>query len=129
MSKKSRFRGPIDNEHGKRAIMVLKSASQQFYHIYWSFWSQLSCKKCLLSICQILGLFANILAINDKYPCLNRKNITKAIEIQLSHKQKAFCGFFSAFFKFRLNFEHFLKKNDRHRFSIFEITESTNVVR
>ena len=34
ITKKSRFRGPIDNKHGKRTIILLKSASQHLYQLY-----------------------------------------------------------------------------------------------
>ena len=49
--------------------------------------------------------------------------------MQLSQKQKTFSEFFAAFLKSRLNFNYFLKKDDPPRFSIFEITDSENVVR
>ena len=34
MSKKSRFKGPIDKQHGKRLQTLLRSAQQHCYHIY-----------------------------------------------------------------------------------------------
>ena len=34
MSKKSRFRGSFDKQHGKHAQALLKSASQNLYHIH-----------------------------------------------------------------------------------------------
>ena len=34
MSKKSRFRGPFDKQHGERAQTLLKSASHHLYHIH-----------------------------------------------------------------------------------------------
>ena len=37
MSKKSRFKGPIDRQHGKRAQTLLRPGQQHCYHIYWSF--------------------------------------------------------------------------------------------
>ena len=37
MSKKSRFKGPIDKQHGKRVQTLLQSGQQHCYHIYWSF--------------------------------------------------------------------------------------------
>ena len=37
MSKKSRFKGPIDKQHGKRVQTLLRSGQQHCYHIYWSF--------------------------------------------------------------------------------------------
>ena len=69
-----------------------------------------SWKKISLLTCQILGLFAYILAGNDKYPFLNRENLTITIEIHISHKQQPFSQFFSAFLKSRLNSEHVEKK-------------------
>ena len=57
--------------------------------------------------CQILGLLVNTLAADEKYPILNRDNLTIPIEMQLSEKQKSFSQFFAAFLKSRLSFEHF----------------------
>ena len=34
MSKKSRFRGPFDKQHGKLARTLLKSVLRHLYHIY-----------------------------------------------------------------------------------------------
>ena len=65
-------------------------------------------------ICQILGPLAITLAADEKYPVLNRDNLTTAIQIQLSHKQKNFSQFFAALLKFSLNFHHFEKKHDPH---------------
>ena len=129
MCKKSRFRGPFDKQHGKRAQALLKSASQHLYHIHRSLPRKLSWKKSLLLTCQILGLLVNTLAADEKYPVLNRDNLTIPIQMQLSEKQKTFSQFFAAFLKFTLNFEHFEKKDDPHRFCISEITDSENVVR
>ena len=36
------------------------------------------------------------------------------IQMQLSQKQKSFSQFFAAFSKYRLNLEHFQKKDDTH---------------
>ena len=43
--------------------------------------------------------------------------------MELSRQQKSFSEFFSAFLKSSLNFEHFLKKEDRHIYYISEITD------
>ena len=59
---------------------LFKSASLHFYHIYWSLLSKLSRKKSLLVICQILWLFVNILAADDKYAILNRDRLTIPIQ-------------------------------------------------
>ena len=81
-------------------------------------------------IYQILRLFANILATNDKYPDLNRDKLTIPIQMQLSQKKKKyFSRFFTAFFKSGLNVENFGKKYGPYKFCISEITESQNVVR
>ena len=34
MSKKSRFKGPFDRQHGKRIQTLLRSGQQQCYHIF-----------------------------------------------------------------------------------------------
>ena len=86
-------------------------------------------KKSLLLICQILGLFARILAANDKYPVLNSYKLMTPIKMQLYEKQNDFSNFFSPFLNSSENFEHLKKKDDPHRFGVFEITDSENVVR
>ena len=129
MSKNSRLRGPFDKQHGKRAQALLKSASQHLYHIHRSLPRKLSWKKSLLLTCKILGLLVNTLAADEKYPVLNRDNLTIPIQMQLSQKQKTFSQFFAAFLKSTLNFKHFESKDDPHRFCIFEVTDSENVFR
>ena len=64
----------------------------------------------MLLLWKILRLFVNTLTDDDKYCLLYRDNLTQRIQILLSQKQKAFCEFFSAFSKSKLNFEHFQKK-------------------
>ena len=64
-----------------------------------------------------------------KCPVLNRDSLTIPIEMQWSQKQKYFSQFFAAFFKSRLNFKHFSSKDYPHRFFIFEVKDSENVVR
>ena len=129
MSKKSRFRGPFEKQHRKRAEPLFKSVWQHLYHIDWSLSSQLSWKKCLFLTCQILGLLFNTLAADEKNPVLNRYNLTKPIQRQLSYKQRNFFKSFAAFLKSRLNFIYFEKKHHPHRFFISEITNSKNVVK
>ena len=126
MSKKSHFRGCFDKENVKRAQTRFKSASRHLYHIHQSLPSQFSWKKAFLLTCQILGLLVNTLAADEKYPVLNRDNLTIPIEMQLSQKQKTFSEFLAAFLKSWLNFEYFEKKDDPHRFCISEITDSEN---
>ena len=66
-------------------------------------------------MCKILRMFVNILTSDDKCFLLNRDNLRQPIQMQLSQKQKIFSQFVAAILKSRLNFEHFLKKDDRHR--------------
>ena len=126
VSKKSRFKGSFGKQRGKRDQTLLKFACQYHYHIYWSLWRQLTCKKSLLVICKISRLFPNTLSADGKYSLLNRDNLTQPIQMQLSRKQKTFSGFFPAFSKSSLNFEYFFKKDDPHSWCISEITDSEN---
>ena len=71
-------------------------------------------KKSLLVIHKILRPFVNTLAVNDKHYLLNRDNLTRPIQIQLSQKQKIFSELFFAFLKSVLNFKYFPKKDDPH---------------
>ena len=129
MPKEYRIREPFDKQHGQSAQALLKSVSYHLYHIHWSLPSQLSWKKSLFLTCQILGLLLNTLAADEKYPVLNRDNLTIPIQMQLSQKQKTFSDFFSDVLKFRLKFTYFEKKDDLHRFCIFEIADSESRVR
>ena len=124
MSIKSHYKGSFKKQHGKCAQTLLKFAWQNLYHIYWSLWRQLTFKNFLLVICKISRLFPNTLSADGKYSLLNRDNLRKAIEMQLSGKQKTFCEFFCPFLKSSLNFEHFQRKDDSHSWGISKITES-----
>ena len=118
MCKKSRFTLYFHKLYGKRAQALLKSSSQQFYHIQWSQPRILNWKKSLLLTCQILGLLVHTLAANGKYPLLNRDILMIPSRMLLTHKQKNFSEFFAEFLKSRLNFEHFEDKNDPQKFWI-----------
>ena len=63
---------------------------------------------------KILRLFGNTLTVDEKHYLLSRDNLTQAIHIQLSQKQKTFFQFFLAFLKSILNFKHLPKKDDPH---------------
>ena len=89
----------------------------------------MSRKKSLLLTWKILQLLVNTLAANEKYPVLNRDNLTIPIQMQLSQKQKTSFQFLAAFWTSRLNFEYFGKKYHPHRFCISEIRDLENVVR
>ena len=97
MSKKPRFREPFDKLHFKGAQAVLKSSSQHLYAIDSSLPSQYTWKKSLLLTCQILGLLVNTLTADEKYPVLNRDNLTRPIQMQLSLTQNTFFYFWLQF--------------------------------
>ena len=75
-------------------------------------------EESLLVICKMLRLFLNTFTADDKYSVLNRDYLTKAFQKELSKKPKSFSELFCAFFKSRLNFEHFQKKDDPHSLCI-----------
>ena len=129
MSRKFRFMGPFDKQHGKCCQALLKSTLQHFCHIQWSFPGQLSWKKYLLLTCKILVLLVNTLDADEKYPLFNRENLTIPVRMELSEKEKTFSQFFAVFLKSRLNSKHFETKIDPHSFCISEFTDSENVVR
>ena len=110
MSKKSRFRGPFDKQLVKSPQALLKSASRTLYQIHWFLPSQLSWKKSLLLTCQISGLLVNTLASNQKYPVLNRDNLTIPIQMELSQKKKTCSQFYTSVSKSRWNLKYFQKK-------------------
>ena len=58
----------------------------------------------------------------DKCSLPNRDNLMQPIHMQLSQKLKSFSCFFRAFWKSRLNFEHFQQKDDAHSLFISEAT-------
>ena len=74
-------------------------------------------------------MLVNTLAADEKYPVLTKDNLTIPIQIKLSQKENTFSRFFAAFLKFSLNFKYFGTKDNPHRFYIFEIMDSENVVR
>ena len=86
MSKKFCFRSFFEKKYGKRAQALLKSASQQHYHIHWSLATNLCWKKFLLLTCHILGLFVNTLTTDEKYLVLNRENLTIPNQMRISQK-------------------------------------------
>ena len=103
MSKKSRFKGSFGKQHGKRAQTLLKFAWQHLYHIYWSLWRQLTCKKSLLVICKISRLFPNTLNADGKYSLFNRGNLAQRKQKQKT-KVKNFCWFFFWIFEIWFKF-------------------------
>ena len=129
MSKKAHFRGCFDDQCNKHAQTLLKSASQHLYQIHWSLPRNFSFERSLLFTVQVLGLVDNTLAADEKYPVLNRDNLTIPIQMQLSQKQKTFSQFFAALSKSRLNFKDFERKDNPHSFCSSEIKDSEYMIR
>ena len=104
-------------QNGKCTQAQLKSPSQTIYHIHRSLSRKLSSKKSLLLTCQFLGLLVNTLATDKKYFAHHDNNLKISIQS------------FAAFLKSRWKFIHFQWEDEPHRFCIFEVTDSENVVR
>ena len=63
---------------------------------------------------KILRLFVNILTVDEKHYLLNRDNLTQAIQMELSQKQKTFSEFLFVFSKSMLSFKDLPKKAEPH---------------
>ena len=61
---------------------------------------------------KILRLFGNTLTVDEKHYLLNRDNLTQAIQMELSQKQKIFSAFLFVFSKSMLYFKDLPKKAD-----------------
>ena len=99
ISKKFRFKGSFGKQHGKLAQTLLNFERHHIYHIYWSLWRQLTCKKALLVTCKISKLSPNKLSADGKYSLLTWDNLTQPIPMQLSRKKNIFSIFFLHFWK------------------------------
>ena len=79
---------------------------------------------------KILKLFVNTLTVDDTHYLVNRHNLTRPIQIQLSQKKKTFPQFFFAFLKSILNYKHLPKKQMTLIADVFlEIPAPKNMVR
>ena len=90
MSKKSPFRGWFDKQDHKRTKTLFQFGSQHLDQNHSSLARKLCSENSLLLTCQILVMLVNTLVANEKYPVLNRDNLTIPIQMQLSQKQKTF---------------------------------------
>ena len=71
-------------------------------------------KMSPLVLGEILGVFVNTLTDDGVYPVQGFENLQRAIQRQLSEKQKTFSELFVPFLNSTSNFKHFEKKDDRH---------------
>ena len=69
--------------------------------------SQLSWKKSLLLTCKILVLLVNTLAVDDKYPVLNKENLLIPIQMELFQKQETFPQELAPILQSGLNLKYF----------------------
>ena len=67
-------------------------------------------QKWLLDTWKFFRPFLHKLTANNKYSLNSKDKGMKKIQTHLSQKQNLFCEFFSAFFEYALNLEHFQKK-------------------
>ena len=67
-------------------------------------------QKSLLDTWKFFRPFHKTLTANDKYSLNSKDKWMETIQMLLSRKEKNFPEFFSSFFEFALNFEHFQKK-------------------
>ena len=63
---------------------------------------------------EILEMFVNALTADGKYPVQGSENLQRAIQMQLSEKEKNFSQLFVPFLNSTSNFKHLEKKDDRH---------------
>ena len=99
MSKKSPFRGWFDKQDHKRAKTLFQFGSQHLDQNHSSLARKLCSENSLLLTCQILVMLVNTLVANEKYPVLNRDNLTIPIQMQLSMKQKKIFSTFCCIFE------------------------------
>ena len=69
------------------------------------------------------------MAADEKYPVVNKDNLTIPIQMQSSQKKNTILKFFTAFLKSRSNLKYFEKKDEPHRFCLSEIRDSEKVVK
>ena len=67
----------------------------------------MSWKTSDLVIPEMLGLFVNTLAADDKYSVPSGENLPQPTRMKLSKKSKKVSEFFSTYLKYASNFEHF----------------------
>ena len=75
----------------------------------------------LLVICEMLGLFVNILIVDNKYPLGYREILSQTISNAVSYLRNKNI-FVVTFLKSKLKLEHFEKEGDLHSSYIFGIT-------
>ena len=114
MSKKPRFRRPLESQHVKVSQTLVKSARHHFNLIFLTLWQIFSWKTSLLMICEILWPFINTVTATDEYFLHNSEDLPQPIQMQISKKQKTFFSSFAAFLKFAFTVKYFEENDDFH---------------
>ena len=99
ISRKSCFRTPFSNQRVNGFQTLFKVARHHYYPFFPWIPGKFSWKKVSLLWTQILRLFANTLAADDKYSCRNMQNFRQQLQTPSSPKPNVFSGFFIPFLK------------------------------
>ena len=67
MPEKPRTKTLMDSQHVKGSGTLHKSERQYICHIFWAPWNKISSKNSVLVLSEVLRLFVNLLAPDDKY--------------------------------------------------------------
>ena len=86
-------------------------------------------QKSLLDTWKFFRPFLNTLTANDKYSLNSKDKWMQTIQMHLSQKQNILLGFFSSFFEFVLNFEHFQKNMTLIAYVFAKLPTTKNVLR
>ena len=86
-------------------------------------------QKSLLDTWKFFRPFLNTLTANDKYSLNSKDKWMQTIQMLLSQKQNILLGFFSSFFEFVLNFEHFQKNMTLIAYVFAKLPTTKNVLR
>ena len=109
-----RFGTRFDSQHVKVSQILAKSSSEDFFHVFLSFWEMLIWKISPQLFREILGVFVNTLTAESKYPVEDWENLPLPMQMQLSEKPKTFSQFFVPFLESTSNFKNFEIKYDGH---------------
>ena len=113
----------FDNQHVKRFQTLVKSSWKHFYHIFSSLWGEIIWKISAWLKFEIIGfLLTHGLPIISILFWIVR-NCRSLFKSRYLKNKKTFSRFFTPFMEFPSNFEHFQKKDDRHRYCISEISD------
>ena len=110
ISKNRPFRTSFDIQDVNVCQALLKSAGEQFYHIFCSLWGEMTWEIYPLLSFEILWVFVNILTAVSRYPVRDCENLQFPIQMHLSQKHKTFSQFLVSFMESPSNFKFFSQK-------------------